>query len=375
MLRVLVVSSFMPPHLGGLEVAAKTIFDAYKIGGCEARWIASQVPENIQANGEEKIRVRCWNGLERWFGVPWPVWGVVGVKRLTELIRWADVVHVHDCLYLCSALGVLFSRRLRKPVILSQHIGFVHYSSIVFNQLERLAYSTLGRTVLCRASHIAFCTPAAEEFVKRLLDKVPVASSLIPYGIDTERFKPASVEKNVARDAFGLPEVSPVVLFAGRLVEKKGVSLLIEMICDLPEYHFLMVGDGPLRPEPVKNLTWIPFIPSEQMPLVYQAADLFCLPSHSEGFPLAILEAMASGLPVVTSRGQTFGEILEREGAAMLADRDRAAFCQSVSRILETPQLRNSMEIRARELVERDYDIEHVGARYLELVKKLVTLS
>lgn len=371
MVRVGVVSSFMPPHLGGLEVAAKTIFDAYQVGGFETRWIASRVPENLPPDGDGEIRVPCWNGLERWFGVPWPIWGAAGVKRLADLVRWADVIHVHDCLYLCSALAVLLSRRLRKPVILSQHIGFVSYPSIFFNELERLAYSTLGRAVLRGASHIAFCTPAAEEFVTELLGRTYSPASLIPYGIDTERFKPAPTHKITARKTFGLPEPSQIVLFAGRLVEKKGVDLLLEVIRRMPSYHFFMVGDGPLRPEPEENLTWIPFLPPEQMAMVYQAADVFFLPSHSEGFPLAILEAMASGLPIVTSRGQTFGEILEREGAGALSERDPGTFCQVLSQIVETPALADSMRIRARNLVERDYSISGVGARYLELVKRL----
>jgi len=366
----------MPPHLGGLEVAAKTIFDAYRDAGFEARWIASRVPENLPPDGDSNIRVQCWNGLERRFGVPWPIWGPAGVKKLAEIVRWADVIHVHDCLYLSSALAVLFARRLKKPIILSQHIGFVSYPSIIFNGLERIAYFTLGRSVLRGVTHVAFCTPAAQEFVTELLRLTPVSGSLIPYGIDTDKFKPPSPsEKAAARKMLGLPEVAQVVLFAGRLVEKKGVNLFLEVSRQMSGYHFLMVGDGPLRPEHAENVTWIPFIPPEEMAAIYQAADVFFLPSHSEGFPLAILEAMASGLPVVTSRGQTFGDILEREGAGILSERVPMAFCNTLSEILKTPGLANSMGVRSRALVERDYNIKAIGAKYLRLVKEMVRKS
>jgi glycosyltransferase involved in cell wall biosynthesis len=361
----------MPPHLGGLEVAAETIFDAYRTAGIDVRWIASRVPENLPPDGDSKIRVRCWNGLENWFGVPWPIWGPAGVKRLCDLIRWADVVHVHDCLYLCSALAVFVARQFSKPVIISQHIGFVSYPSILFNGLERVAYSTLGRAVLRGASYIAFCTPAAAEFVTELLEPMHSPASLIPYGIDTERFKPAPSQKRSVRDQFRLPEESPLVLFAGRLVEKKGIDLLLQVIRLTPRCHFFIVGDGPLKPEPAKNLTWVQFIPPEQMAAVYQTADVFFLPSHSEGFPLAILEAMASGLPVVTSRGQTFGEIIEREGAGVLSDRTATAFCQRLNEIFDWPEQTSSMKLRARQLVKRDYSIAALGTRYLELVNAL----
>lgn len=372
MVRVGVVSSFMPPHLGGLEVAAETIFNAYRGAGMETRWIASRVPDNLPPDRDGKILVQCWNGLENWFGVPWPIWGPVGGKRLYDLIQWADVVHVHDCLYLCSALAVFLARQFSKPVILSQHIGFVSYPSILFNGLERVAYSTLGRAVLRGANHIAFCTPAAAEYVTEMIGPTHSRASLIPYGIDTERFTPAPARKLSLRNQFRLPEESRLVLFAGRLVEKKGIDLLLEVIRLVPGCHFFIVGDGPLQPEPAENLTWVRFVPPDQMATVYQTADVFFLPSHSEGFPLAILEAMASGLPVVTSRGQTFGEIIEREGAGLLSDRTATAFCQRIKEVFDRPELAVSMKLRARQLVERDYSIAAVGTRYLELVNALV---
>jgi D-inositol-3-phosphate glycosyltransferase len=372
MVKIGFVSSFMPPHLGGLEVAAKTIFDAYRKNGLDARWITSRVPENLPSHGNGTIRVDCWNGLERWFGVPWPIWGPVGIRELAALIRWADVVHVNDCLYFCSALATLIARRLNKPLIVSQHIGFVRYPSIIFNGLERLAYTTLGRAVLRNATHLTFCTPAAQEFVTELLGKTYLSASLIPYGIDTERFRPATAcERLVTRREWRLPESKNIVLFAGRLVEKKGVKIFLEVSRQLTSYHFVMVGNGPLRPKDAENLTWLPFVPPERMEQIYRLADVFFLPSHSEGFPLAILEAMASGLPVVTSKGQTFGGILERAGAGLLSERNPIAFRQVLGKVLETPDLASSMKIRARELVERDYSVIRVGVRYSELVREL----
>jgi glycosyltransferase involved in cell wall biosynthesis len=136
MTKIAVVSSFMPPHLGGLEVAANTIFDAYRENGYKTRWMASRVPENMP---------RCVNDVIR--GVPWPVWGPSGVRALARLIRWADVIHVHDCLYFSSAVAAVIARRLKKPLIVSQHIGFVNYPSRFLNALERTAYATVGRAV------------------------------------------------------------------------------------------------------------------------------------------------------------------------------------------------------------------------------------
>ncbi len=371
-LRVGMVSSFMPPHLGGLEVAAKEVFEAYVAAGCDVLWVASRVPEKAMAREEGLVRVNCWNGLERWHGVPWPVWGPAGVREVARLVQWADLLHVHDCVYMGSALTAFLARRVRKPVLLSQHVGFVRYSSLILNGLERFAYQTLGRAVLRRISHIVFVSPVVEEFVKEVLGGLPAAASNIPYGIHTKRFRPPTpAERAAARQDLGLAESSWVVLFVGRLVEKKGVDLFLEVSRRMPSCHFLMVGDGPLRPASASNLTWLPFVPLERMETVYQAADALLVASHSESFCLAAYEAMAVGLPVILPKGAAFTAWLEHDGACLLVKRTPAAFCEAVRHLQETPELAAEIGARSRELVMRDYTVEAMRARYVTLIHSL----
>lgn len=371
-LRVGMVTHFMPPHMGGVEVMAEALFGTYAAAGCEVRWVASREPATAAPHERGRVRVGCWNGLERRLGVPYPLWGPAAVREVARLVRWADVLHVHDCLYPGSALTVLLARRARKPVLLSQHVGFVRYPSVLLNGLERLAYQTLGRAVLRHVSHVVFCTQAAEEFVIALLGRQPEAASTILNGIDIERFRPPTPEERVkARRTLGLRESDPVVLFVGRLVEKKGAALFLEVSRRMPSYHFLMVGDGPLRPVGADNLTWLPFVPPEGMTSVYQAADLFLLPSHSEGFPLAIQEAMAAGVPVVLPKGEAFTALLEREGACLLAERTPAALCTVLDRLRETPELAAAVGARSREIVVKEWNLEAMETRYLALIRDL----
>lgn len=371
-LRIGVVTHYVPPHIGGVEIVAQALLSAYQAAGCEVRWVASRVAETEAAERHECILVGSWNGLERWWGVPWPLWGPAGIREVARLVRWADVLHVHDCLYLGSALAVLLARRARKPALLSQHIGFVRYTSPALNGLETLAYHTIGYATLRSASYIVFCTPTAEEFVKPFLGKRLGPSSAIPNGIDTGRFHlPSPLERATARQRLGVPESSRVVLFVGRLVGKKGVDMFLDVSRRSPSFHFLMVGDGPLRPQPANNLTWVPFIPVEQIERAYRAADTFLLPSHSEGFPLTIQEAMATGVPVITSRGQTFAALLEREGACLAVDRTPEAFCEALTRLWETPGLLQAMTARARDLVMREWSLDTMGARYVSIIQRL----
>jgi glycosyltransferase involved in cell wall biosynthesis len=127
-------------------------------------------------------------------------------------------------------------------------------------------------------------------------------AALIPNGIEPTRF--AGVEGD--RRAFGLPEDVPVVLMVSALIESKRVLEGMRAVAGLPEIHFAVAGDGPLRDE-VESLAAdiLPgrftrlTLPSERMPMLYRSADVFLHMSLQESFGNVFVEAMAAGLPIV----------------------------------------------------------------------------
>lgn len=373
-LRVGVVTHYMPPHLGGIELFAEALCRGYRATGLDVTWVASRVPPDAPPREPGRVRVACWNWPERRLGVPWPVWSPAGAREVARLVRWADVLHIHDCLYPGSVLATVFAHRARKPILLSQHIGFVRYPGRLLNAIERVAYWSLGRAVLRRAARVVCCTPAAEAFVSALWDGASQTTVTIPYGIDTHRFRPpGETERLAARRALGLPGAASVVLFVGRLVEKKGADLFLEVCRQTPAQHFLMVGDGHLAPAaaPPTNLTWHPVVAPADMAQVYQAADVLVLPSHGEGFPFVVIEAMACGLPVIVSKGEAFTEVLEHEAAGLAADRTPAALRDALARLGDTPGLRAALAARGRALVAERWSWESVERRYVALIREL----
>jgi len=339
--------------------------------GCEVRWIASRVPGTSAEYEDARIRVNCLNWFEQ-YGIPWPIWGLAAARKVWQLVKWADVLHVHDCLYLGSILSVYLGERFNKPVILTQHIGFVDYHHKFINLIESSAYKIIGKKVLRGATSIVLATPSAWDFVSDLLKGVPASAQKIPNGIDTERFRPATMaERQDARKMLAVPEPAAVVLLVGRLVEKKGVHLFYEVSRGLPEYHFLLVGEGPLQPPKLKNLTWLPFVLPEQMHLVYQAADVFMLPSHGEGFPVAVQEAMAAGLPVLVSKGEPFAVLLDQEKACLAVERTALSLSKAVVEIFKNGELVVSLGKRSRELVVREWSFESMVKKYINLIKEL----
>ena len=371
-MKVALVSTYMPPHPGGIEHVAANTFEAYRRVGVEVRWVTSRVPPTLSAADGPITRVPCANQLEDRLGVPVPVWGGAAWRALREACAWADVVHVVEALYLPSAMAVLAAGRAGKPVLVCQNLGEVPYESRILRAVQRVAWSTLGRGVLRRATVVVVATPAAETFVRRLLGPRLPPSATVPVGIDTARFRPATREERAAaRIDAAVGGGRPVVLFAGRLVEKKGVRLVLEAARQLPEADILIAGDGPLRSllegAPV-NVRWLRQVDHGRMLALYWAVEAALLPSRGEGLPLFVQEAMACGLPVVVSEDEEYATPLIGAGLCFGARRSPDSIATAIRRALGAAP---PLAVRVRAWAESQWDLDRMAARYLELVRSV----
>lgn len=377
-MNVLQVTHYMPPHPGGIERVADSIFRGYLSAGLDAHWIAARVPDDapVLEDGRRQ-RVPVVNLLETMLAIPVPIWGVSGVQSLRRAVRDADVVHVHDCLYPSSALAIALARRAGTPTVLTQHVGFLEYASPIINAVESAAYRTLGRAVLHRATRLVLATPAAEAHVRGLLGGLPSNVSVIPNGIDLDRFRFAErADRDAARASLQLSSDAPVVLFVGRLVHTKGVALVLAAAEHLSQMRFVVLGDGPLAPAMTAappNVRWVREVPQEEMPVFYQAASCLVLPSHGEGLPLVIQEAFASGLTAVVSDDSAYVAPLASNGLLRGVPRDTAAIAASIDAVVKADD--ESVRRAARAYAEQQWDVRKMQAAYVQVVRELATRS
>jgi glycosyltransferase involved in cell wall biosynthesis len=298
--RVLIVTHFFADHGGGIERVAAELAKQFVLSTGTApndsiKWMATY--ENEPPTLIPGVTLQCasgWNGIERRFGIPFPIWSLRSMRELHTSMLAASAIHVHDFFYPANLYAIVMGPLLGKKVVLTQHIGEIPYKNPFLRTLLSLVNRTLGRLAMQSASQVVFISQSVQSYFMRFA-RFKTAPVFIPNGLDTNLFQP--------RERRGIP-ARPSILFVGRFVEKKGLHVLESIVRATPEYDWVMIGTGPIDPRKwsCENLKVIATISQQELVAHYQAATLFVLPSWGEGFPLVVQEAMACGLPCVIAR-------------------------------------------------------------------------
>ena len=196
---------------------------------------------------------------------------------------------------------------------------------------------------------------------------------VISQGVDTERFKPNKASWILKR-----------LLYVGRLDPLKGPQFVLEAYHEMkrrhPELELIFCGDGPMLDE-LKNkhplnkdgITWMGNISHERLSYVYRTCDVLVLPSLSEGLPNVVLEAMASGLPVVASDVGDNNRLLGNGKRGIIVKPGSVPdIVTAIELLIAESELRMTMGHHGRQFVERNHDLSQVGKKLSELIKHTV---
>lgn len=360
-LRVLLVSHHYPPHVGGIENVVHQEAVRLAARGVEVTVLTSggRTAVTVEDGGVRVVRIAAWNGAERRAGVPFPLLSPRLAPAALRWTRWADVVHVHDCQYLTSWAVGTAAALTGTRYLLTQHVSLVQHPSALVIGVQRAVYGSLGRLLLRRAGRVVTLNASVADFVRRYGAR-PERALHLPNGVDTGLFRPAvsAGQRRAARERFGLPQDRPLVLFVGRLVPKKGFRLLLDAHAASadPGYDLVFAGDGDTaaltgRPG-VHHLGAL--VPAE-LAEVYPACDVFALPSTAEGFPLTVQEAMAAGLPVVTTDDPGYAPYLLDRDHVLLLPRETAVLAAALTELAADADRRQRMARYSRARAEQDF--------------------
>ncbi len=253
---------------------------------------------------------------------------------------------------------------------------------------EKRAVRPLVRRVLDTCELLTGCSP---ELIARVqaLGYGDKPAHVIPYGVDIERFRPAGIgEKNRSewRERLRIPATATVLLGVGRLATKKGFHLLVEILPRLlggfADLHAVIAGDGDqmtrLRTqckawprEHARRLHLTGLVTQDVLPSLYRSADVFVLPAihdpqgNVDGLPNVILEALASGLPVVSTAISGIPLAVEPGVQGVLTpEGDREALLEALLSLLRDPERRRRMGVAARQRAVTRLTWDLVSAAY-----------
>ncbi len=296
------------------------------------------------------------------------------LERQLGLFR-PDIIHVADPVLL-GAAGVFWGQRLGVPVLSTYHTNLAAYCN--YFHLSALAQPMWAyRRFIHNACAATLCPSrsTAAELNRQGFERVGVW----PRGVDAELFSPQRRSEAWRRRMTGSPE-TPILLYVGRLSYEKNLPALLDAFELLGETgaHLVFVGDGPARAElerslSGRNATFTGYLSGPALAEAYASADVFTFPSLTETFGQVVMEAMASGLPVVGFDVEGVRDSVRSGTTGWLAQAgDTAGFADAVRMLLAQPSRRAEAGVRARELAERrtwDSVLDALFAEYTRILE------
>ena len=261
----------------------------------------------------------------------------------------------------------------RLPLVVSLHGSDVYVA-------ERLAPArAAARHAFARAGFVTACS---DDLARRAIALGAVADRIetVPYGVDTARFGPDAAIRSARRKELGIGERVSLCVAAGRLVHKKGFEYLIDSVPFVPGLVLAIAGEGTLdralrsQAEAKGVAERVRFLgnqPQDKVGEYFAAADVICAPSirddsgNVDGLPNVVLEAMASGTPLVTTAAGGIGSVVEHERTGLVVpERDAGAIAAAISRLLGNRVIAREIGEAARTEVQRRFGWNRAAERF-----------
>lgn len=310
-------------------------------------------------------------------------------RRLRRLARehGASIVQTH----LLETLDFL-ALRLRSSVPPRSVVWTIHNSRFLpagrrFGRaLDQALHRWLYRRLAPRAGALVAVSADVERSLRAELGSIAGRVVTIPNAVDADRLRGAAAlrSRGDVRSALGLGEATRLLVSAGRMVPQKGQEVLIDALPAVLERHpdsrLVLAGEGPLRgqlEERVRRLCLEQHVDlpgtREDLPALLAAADAFVLPSRWEGLSIVLLEALALGVPTVTTDVPGSGTaLLDGQEGWLVQPDDPAALARALVELLDDPRRARARGRAARARVEREHGAEDQARRYLELYRDLL---
>ncbi len=359
-MRILHLYKDYYPVLGGIENHIKVLAEAQVMAGHEVTVLVCDPGHRTHIEMLAGVRVIKAGRLATAASMP-----LSASQPVALALSRVDIVHVHSPYPLGEASAWLLRRRT--PLVITYH------SDVVRQRKLLRAYGPILRRVLSAAKRILATSPRyieSSQWLVRERDKCVV----VPLCVDTDRFTPPPVRSKTTLD----------LLFVGRLRYYKGVDTLLHALARVPDASLTIVGDGPLRAQwerlgrdlgVAARVTFAGEVEDGELPDWYRRANAYVLPANvrAEAFGIALLEAMASGLPCVTTEVGTGTSwvVRDAETGFVVPPCDAEALAHAIRRLAD-PELRQELGRAGRQRVERCFTRETMVRQVMQVYEDVL---
>ncbi|HLW02077.1 MAG TPA: glycosyltransferase [Ktedonobacterales bacterium] len=375
-MNIVIVTDQFPPMVGGVATVTHQLSVRLAERGHHVTVVAPSENWHNEQNHEQEIHIYRFSSFE------WPAYEgqriaflpFLALRRLFQKIQ-PDVVHIHSPLVL-GTLARVVAHTLHIPVIATNHFMPINLSrSLVGDGPVGKTYSKVVYRYLVgfyqRCDYVT--APTSTAFKLLVEQSLHTPGEALSNGIDLTRFRPEPRDECLRR-ALGLPADRPLALILTRLMEEKRVHILLQAMKQVQEpVHLAVAGTGPdasalqtlaHRLGISQQVTFLGFVPDEQIVPLYSLADFFVMPSVAELQSLATLEAMACGLPVIAADAGALPELVKpgQNGYLFPSDKsDQLAFY--LDKLLRQPQQWQAMRHQSLEMAAQ-HGYQHILERW-----------
>jgi glycosyltransferase involved in cell wall biosynthesis len=351
--RIAFVTETFLPATDGIVTRLRATMDELSLMGDEMIVIAPKYGEGPGSYAGIPIY--------RISSVPFPPYPQIKLAPLTPNVGRAlrsfapDVIHAVNPFVLGTG-AIFYARRLDIPLVASYHTNVTTYARFYGMGIGEKAGRWWTRTLHNRA-RINLCTSEATR--EYLLSEGVQWVHLWPQGVDARRFHPSRFSKDWRVRLSGGRPAEKLLLYVGRLAPEKGIGGLKAVLDEIPGLRLAIVGDGPARRDLEREFADTPTVftgvrKGRDLAAAYASADAFVFPSTTETLGLSMLEALASGLPVIAARTGATGEVVsEGENGILYEPGFSRSLVSAVRKVVSDEEIRSSLARNARLSAEK----------------------
>ena len=385
-MRIAFFTNCYKPLINGVVTSIVSLKEAYERKGHEVYIFAPKVEDYVDQE-KNVFRYRSVNLTSKVkYPIPIPL-SFRAKKVITEFNP--DIVHVHHP-FVLSSQAIMYGKKLGIPKILTLHTQYERYAYYIAPIPERLTQEAI-KMIIYNLAYKIDCITTPSESMKELIRSYGVKNRIevIPNAIELNSFKEKDELKCLEiKKRYNLKEDDKIILYVGRIAQEKSIDKIIEALAiikgrGISRAKLLIVGNGPAMEElrqlvqslgVEEEVIFTGAVGNEEIQHYYKIAYLFTIASISESFGIVIIEALASGIPVLAVRAPGAVDIITDGVDGLLTEDDVEQFASALEKLIREPELREELSQEVLKTSEQ-YSINVISERMLNLYREVIAIG